>query len=290
MKQRIKIFLTRLRLFLYGFGLIANNDRENQILLALKYRKLDAPPSFMDIGFNVFSPAYEDGILHWIFSRIGTTNRQLVDIGAGTYKLSSVTNLIINQNFSGLLIDGDEKEVEHSKHFYFHHLETRVHPPKIICEFVTTENINNILDKNGYEGEIDLLCIDIDGIDYWLLQAITKISPRVIVVEYNNLLEPDLSWTIPYDENFNSSNYSVNKNWMSYCGASLKAFVRLCKEKGYRLVGINKGGFNAFFVKNSIQDSFLPEVSIKSCFNNEINQKIFRERYPLVKNMDWVEV
>ncbi len=290
MKQHLKILLKRLELFLYDFGFIKNNDKQNQILLALSYNKLDSPPSFMDIGFNIFSPTYEDGILHYLFSRIGTTNRLLVDIGAATFKNSSVTNLIINQSFSGLLIDGDIKKIQLSKNFYFHHPETKMSPPKIICEYVTTENINNILQNNEYSGEIDLLCIDIDGIDYWLLSAISTISPRVIVMEYNNVLGPDLSWAIPYNESFNNSEYAVNKNNMNYCGASLKAFVKLCRKKGYRLVGTNKGGYNAFFVKNSIQDSFLPEVSVESCFNNNINQKILKERFNLIKDMNWVEV
>lgn len=288
MRQQLKIFVIKLQLFLLNFDFIKNHERMNQVLLAIKYKILDNPLSFMDVGFNIFSKTYEDGILHYIFSRIGTTNRKLVDIGAGTFRASTVTNLIVNQGFSGLLIDGDKKQVEMSKIFYLHHPETRSFPPKTLCEFVTTDNINSILKDNDYTGEIDLLSIDIDGIDYWLLNAISAISPRVIVVEYNNLIEPELSWSIPYDEDFNCANYDVNKNWTSYCGASLKAFVNLCEKKGYRLVGINRGGYNAFFIKNNIKDSFLPKVSVKSCFANKINHNL--ERFSTIKDMDWVEV
>ncbi len=57
-----------------------------QLLLALQYRQLrhaGAPlPRLHEAGFRVYSESDEDGILHYIFSLIGTVNRTLVDLGA----------------------------------------------------------------------------------------------------------------------------------------------------------------------------------------------------------------
>jgi hypothetical protein len=50
------------------------------------------------------------------------------------------------------------------------------------------------------------------------------------------------------------------------CGASLPAFVKLGRSKGYRLVGVQSLGFNAFFVRNDVGEDLLPEVSAHDCY------------------------
>jgi hypothetical protein len=51
------------------------------------------------------------------------------------------------------------------------------------------------------------------------------------------------------------------------CGASLPAFVKLGKNKGYRLVGMHSLNFNAFFVKDGIGEDLLPEVTPQDCLS-----------------------
>jgi len=55
-----------------------------QLLLALQYRQprhVGAPlPRLNEVGFRVYSESAEDGILHYIFSLIGTANRTRVTI------------------------------------------------------------------------------------------------------------------------------------------------------------------------------------------------------------------
>ena len=55
---------------------------------------------------------------------------------------------------------------------------------------------------HGFTGELDFLSIDIDGNDYWLWEALTACSPRVVALEYNWLFGPERSVTIPYDPQF----------------------------------------------------------------------------------------
>ena len=40
----------------------------------------------------------------------------------------------------------------------------------------------------GFFGEIDLLSLDVDGMDYWIWKAIEAVTPRVVVLEFNALL------------------------------------------------------------------------------------------------------
>ena len=43
---------------------------------------------------------------------------------------------------------------------------------------------------------------------------------------------------------------------------SLQAFVKLNRQKGYRLVGTNAIGTNAFFVRNDIPCDWFPRLTL----------------------------
>jgi hypothetical protein len=174
--------------------------------------------------------------------------------------------------------------------YYTGHRETTDSPPTYLIKRVTAENINVLLENAQMSGEIDLLSIDIDGIDFWIWKAIQAIQPRVVIIEYQDILGSERAWTIPYKEDFDLKDFAVNRDNHNYCGASLQAFIKLGKQKGYRLIGCNKGGWNAFFLKNGIGESYFPEVSAKSCFKPEWNQYDMETRFPLVKEMDWEEI
>lgn len=253
-------------------------------------KNINIPIDFDEIGFNVYSQTCEDGILLHIFNCIGFTNRRCVDIGASGIENSNVANLIINHAFDGLLIEGNESAVKSAKKQYLSIRHAKLFIPTVVNAYATMENVNGLLVDNGFSGSIDLLSIDIDGIDYWVWKAINAIDPRVVVVEYQDILGPKRSWTVPYTPAFNGSQYEVNRTYMNYGGASLTAFTKLANAKGYRLVGCNRGGWNAFFVNNSAINPILPEVSVKSCFRYPWNRYGMSERFPLVETMPWQEV
>jgi hypothetical protein len=269
------------------------NSRQYQILLQMKYREMAARKerlNFEDVGFNVFSATHEDGILLYILSTIGMTNRKCVDIGAGGVRGSSVANLIVHHGFEALLVDGNSRSIEQARTFYDNLKEEHPAPPVLKSAMVNAENINQLVEDLKFNGEVDLFCLDIDGMDYWVWKALEVIQPRVVLVEYQDLLGADLAWTVPYNPYFSIKDYVVNKTNNNYCGASLPAFVKLGREKGYRLVGCNNGGWNAFFVKDGLGADILPEVSPKSCFKYAWNKYGMEHRFPLVKDMEWVEV
>ena len=54
-----------------------------------------------------------------------------------------------------------------------------------------------MLEKFGFTGEIDLLSIDIDGMDYWVWEAVSACSPRVVAIEYNWLFGAERAVTHP---------------------------------------------------------------------------------------------
>ncbi len=49
--------------------------------------------------------------------------------------------------------------------------------------------------------------------------------------------------------------------------ASLAAFTKLGRQKGYRLVGVQSLGFNAVFVQDGVGEGLLPAVTPRECFD-----------------------
>ena len=85
--------------------------------------------------------------------------------------------------------------------------------------------------------------IDIDGNEIYLLNKLTQIRPRVIIVEYNSKFPPPIKKTIKYSPNF-------SWKYDDYSGSSLQLLTDNLNKKKYSLVGCNISGMNAFFIRN----------------------------------------
>ena len=253
---------------------IHQNNQLQQRSLYFYYRdmllKRGELPNWRDTGFRVFSQSDEDGLLLYIFSLIGFTNRLLLDVASGSPHGGNSTNLIVNWGFNGLLVENNNKLIDKTVSFYSRHPDTQLYPPKTKRAWITAENINQIVAEEGMSDEIDLFSLDVDGIDYWLWKGLEVISPRVVVVEYQDMFFSEEAVTVPYKPDFNR--FAVHPDFF---GASLAAFVKLANVKSYRLVGCNRYGYNAFFVRNDLAQNLLPEVSIDSCL---IHPKILESR------------
>lgn len=117
-----------------------------------------------------------------------------------------------------------------------------------------------------------------DGIDYWIWTAIDCIRPRVVVLEYNWVWGAERSVTIPYRADFvNPNPGGAPNNEHIYYGGSLPAFVKLGREKGYRLVGCEALGFNAFFLRTDVGQDIFSELEASKCFELPMQRKA---RYP----------
>jgi hypothetical protein len=196
-----------------------------------------------DYEFKVYSQWGEDGVIDHLINNVKINNKVFVEFGVGNYLESNTRFLLVNKNWSGLVMDGNSANVTFIKSdpiYWRHNLEAE-------CNFITKDNINDLLINKDIVGDIGLLSIDIDGNDYWVWKEIEVISPTIVVIEYNYRFGASKALTIPYDENFvrQKAHYS-----MIYFGASLKALVNLGRKKGYAFVGCNSNGLNAFFVRN----------------------------------------
>jgi hypothetical protein len=258
----------------------------NQKLIFEYYKNEPGEINLNDNGFRIHSQFEEDGLLLFIFSKIGFTNKKGVEMCCGWGSESMLGNLILYHGFDALLFDGDKSSVERAKSFFTAHPNTVLHPPKVIHQWITRDNINTIIKENDFEGEIDIFSLDVDGVDYYLMQELTVISPRVVICEIHNVIPPNLSLTIPYSDQFDHTDGKYNADFRS---VSLLAMVNLMKEKGYRLIGSHKYGFNVIFMRNDVGAKWFAEVSHEKCLENSYTKERLKV-WPSVSHMPWVNV
>lgn len=214
-------------------------------------------------GYRVFSQFDEDGLIQFLIARISIPNQTFIEFGVEDYIESNTRFLLTHNNWSGLVMDCSDQQVQAIKasdYYWRHNL-------KVQSALVTRENINELFRQAGLSGDIGLLSIDVDGIDYWLWEACAQVSPRIVVVEYNAVFGKRSTVTVPYDPCFDRSTKHYSH---IYAGASLGALSRLGKHKGYSLVASNSAGNNAFFVRNDclgeLRERTVEEVYVKAQF------------------------
>jgi hypothetical protein len=242
--------------------LVGNNEKQLLALgtLLCNQQKTMTTTCLTDYEFKIFSQRGEDGIIQHLIRHVPIKNKTFVEFGAETYVESNTRFLMMNNNWNGLIMDGSEENmqsVRQSSWFWMYDLIAK-------SAFIDAENINGLIAEHGLT-DIGLLSIDIDGNDYWVLQALdlSKLNPSILVLEYNALFGMDRTISIPYEKDFNRTRAHYSN---LYFGASLRALTDLAAEKGYAFVGCNLGGSNAFYVKKKFVTDKLPSVSIAAGF------------------------
>lgn len=219
-----------------------------QIQLSLNNQK-ESIDDLSEVEFQVFSQWGDDGIIQYLIKKLEIPNKTFIEFGVENYKESNTRFLLINNNWTGYVIDGSEENVRFIKNDIV----------SWACElyseaaFITVKNINKLLQKPGFDKEIGILSVDIDGNDYWVWKEINCINPIIVIVEYNSLYGKNTSWSVPYDPAFIRKEKHES---ILYFGASLKALVTLGSGKGYSFIGCNSKGNNAYFIRNDKVGSF----------------------------------
>ena len=205
-------------------------------------KKRDIYGSLQEAEFKVFSQFGDDGIIQYLINNVAINVTRFIELGVEKYTECNTRFLLINNNWSGLVIDGSPANVNYIKNddiYWKYDLNAE-------AAFVTRDNINQIMVKNNFIGEIGLLSIDLDGNDYWIWESITVVQPTMVILEYNSAFGRDNAVTIPYDPDFTRLKAHFSG---LYWGASLKAMCLLSQKKGYSFVGSNSNGNNAYFVR-----------------------------------------
>lgn len=235
-------------------------------LLAETVRRRESVRSLREVEFRVFSQWGDDGIIQWLVHRLDIPHRWFVEFGVQDYRESNTRFLLQNDDWSGLVMDGDPDQVARiiaSEWSWRHDL-------RAIAAFVDAANINDLLRGAGVPRELGVLHIDIDGNDYWVWKAIDAVDPIVAIIEYNAVFGGERAIVVPYDPAFQRTRAHFSN---LYWGASLPALCRLASDRGYAFIGCNGAGNNAYFVK---RDRLLGGVCERSIADGFVESR-FRE-------------
>lgn len=221
--------------------------------------RYDNPKRLLRYQYQVNSQNGEDGIIDEIFKRIGVTNKKFVEIGVGDGTENN-TAFLMTKGWSGYWIDSFDFRKNIQKKY-----KISENVLKGFVTFVTRENISPIFEKLSIQKEFDILSIDIDQNTYYIWESLREYKPRVVVVEYNAYIPPEIDWKVNYDPN---RTWDGTQNF----GASLKAYQLLGEKFGYSLVGCDMCGVNAFFVRNDLLDDLF-----EAPFTSENHYEPFRK-------------
>jgi len=230
-----------------------------------RLRNLGPHHSLRDTEFKVFSQWGDDGIIQYLIRQVPDVAQTFIEFGVQDYRESNTRFLLMNDNWTGLVMDGGRDNVEHIKadDIYWRHDLTAV------AAFLTRENINETIRSAGFSGPLGILSVDIDGNDYWVWETIDVVDPSIVIVEYNSVFGAERAISVPYDPQFvRTAAHSSNLFW----GCSLAALCHLAERKGYAFVGCNSNGNNAYFVKEAVARN----LKLLSCKEGYVQSR-FRE-------------
>jgi len=229
---------------------------QGRILTGLQRTSPDGP--LWTHEFKVFSQWGEDGILQFLTQSLPVRHRTFIEFGVEDFHESNCRFLMMKDRWKGYVIDGSEghmRRLRSSTFFWQSDLRCR-------AAFITRENIGALLDESGFDRDLGLLSIDLDGIDWHVLEALGHWRPAILVVEYNDAFGWTRPVTVPYAPDFvRRKRHASNLYW----GANLPAFQHLASARGYALVGTNSVGSNAFFVRRDMLGGRVQEVELTSC-------------------------
>ena len=187
---------------------------------------------------KIYSQYGEDGIIEEILKRLGgDLDLTCCEFGAwdGEY-LSNVYNLVKNKNYKVLYIEGDFKKFNQLKKNFA--TKNAITINKFV-KFEGKDTLDEILSENNFNKNFDLLSIDIDGNDYYILESLKKYTPKVIIIEFNPTIPNEIEFVQKKDIKINQ-------------GSSALSLNNLAKKKGYYLVAATET--NLFFLHKDYQN------------------------------------
>lgn len=215
-----------------------------------------------DKEFQVYSQFGDDGIIQWLIFFLNLRRKgRFIEFGVGDYFESITHFLLINNRWEGFVMDGDEQnvnEVKTSPLYWRYKFNAKK-------SFVTKDNVESLLNQSNFD-KIELLHVDLDGNDYWILDALNlnRFNPDILILEYNAIFGFDRAITVPYNQNF----YRMQAHFSGkYFGASLPALNYIATKKGYYFIGCNSAGNNAYFLSNKYI-STVPKADLLSGYQS----------------------
>jgi hypothetical protein len=231
----------------------------NGKILSNQIKEMNKISSLSQVEFSIFSQFGDDGIIQWLIQNIEIENKVFIEFGIEDYSESNTRFLMMNNNWSGLVMDGSQDNIiklQNQSYYWKFNLDSK-------AVFIDINNINSEITSANIHGNIGLLHIDLDGNDYYIWKAINVISPIIVIIEYNSIFGLEREISVPYRPDFNRTKaHSSNL----FFGSSIKSIFELSKEKGYSFIGCNSAGNNAYFIRNDKVNAQVRPITLKDGF------------------------
>jgi hypothetical protein len=204
-----------------------------------------------DHEFSVLSQHGEDGIIHYVFKTLRMAPKTFVEFGFHPQECNALVPLI-RHRAKGLFMDGNHEVCDLAVKT-FSLLARKI---AVGCHMLRPDNINAVIAGHGIHGDIDLLSIDVDSIDYWLWDSIDGVSAKLVIIETSPWLGTKRAVTMPMDDAA-VERLSPEPIRNVARGASPAALLALGRRKGYEFLGADSSGINMFFLRADLYASGL---------------------------------
>ena len=151
-------------------------------------------------------------------------NKTFIEFGVEDFSESNSRFLMMNNYWSGFVMDGSESNINILKSSYYYWK----YGLNAKAVFINKENINNLIQDQKFNREVGLLHIDLDGNDYYIWNEINVIDPIIVIAEYNSIFGKDRPLSVIYDKNFNRNDAHYSNLLF---GSSIKSLYQLADEK-----------------------------------------------------------
>ena len=255
-------------------------------MMATRTVDLSRPASW---EFSGFSQNGEDGITDVLRQQLSEPNRRFVEIGAADGLQNNTSWLLVMQQYSGLLIEGDKGlSARAARLLPGYGIGTEVRQL-----FVTRANAAAVVQGEQYK-DPDVFSLDVDGNDYHICRAMLECGfrPKICVVEYNSAYGASRSLTIRYQDEFDFRRADATQ---LYYGVSLAGWRKLFDKHGYRFVTVERNGVNAFFIDPAhFTPAFLENLRPLEFAGNRYQDAKFRitheEQFGLIATKEFVDI
>jgi hypothetical protein len=240
--------------------------------------------------FSAFSQNSEDGIIDFLASFISTPNRYFIEIGSSDGLENNSSYLAFAKKYSGIMIEGDQSKAERAKKY----LERFNWGVEYINSFVDKDNISELLTKKSLYLNPDFFSLDIDGIDFYVMESVLSSGyrPKIVSVEYNSTFGPTRELTIIYKADFE---YGKAHPSHFYYGVSVAGWKKLFRKYNYEFVTVDSNGVNAFFIDRTQFRDDLPAAFHGSEFleNFALRARLknyWSDQFEQIKTMPYYEL
>lgn len=239
--------------------------------------------------FSAFSQNGEDGIVDYLCSCLGSSNRYFVEIGASHGLENNTAYLAFAHRWSGLMVEADRGKVAWAR--------TNLQPFGFGVEFlehrVVPDRLDAVVDRM-LERAPDVFSLDIDSVDYYVarqLMDLPDFRPKIVIVEYNSAFGPDRSVTVEYRDPFTRREHPSGL----YYGVSVQGWRHFWERHGYRFVTVDRNGVNAVFadpaaMKPGSLEGLQPLRFAENVSQRRIHRSSWERQMEMIASMPLIEI